>query len=268
MAIEKSEAIILRTLNFRDTSKILTAYTLDHGLVSLIAKGVRGARPRFGSALEIFAHVDLVYYNKDSRDLQLLSQASLLEAHLGLASNLERYRHACAVLEFLLKLLSGQEPPGKLYPLALRTLEVLEKAPVPSLGSLFLAFQIKAVSFLGHRPELFSCISCRESLTEPVYFAPLHGGTVCDNCVIEVDGTRTITQSQLGFLQRLMKSTLAELFEDVPSSEFMADTRGLFELFLASQLDRYEPSRSLRQIPNRHALGLREALKAGDPFGN
>ena len=76
MAIEKGEALILRCIPFRDTSKVVTAYTAEHGLVSLLAKGVRGAKPRFGAALEIFATVDLVYYNRDSRDLQLLSQAT------------------------------------------------------------------------------------------------------------------------------------------------------------------------------------------------
>ena len=114
MPITKSEALVLRVIPFRDTSKILTAYTAEHGLVSLLAKGVRGPKPRFGAALELFACVDLVYYHRDARELQLLSQASLLDPHLGLSALPERFAYGAGVQEFLLKVLAGQEPPSRL----------------------------------------------------------------------------------------------------------------------------------------------------------
>jgi DNA repair protein RecO (recombination protein O) len=248
MAIEKSEALILRVIPFRDTSKIVTAYTAEHGLVSLLAKGVRAAKPRFGAALELFALADLVYYQKDSRELQLLSQATLLEPHLGLADDPRRYAFGVAVLEFLLKVLAGQEPPGRLYPLALRTLEVLEEADPGALLSVFRAFELKAVSFLGHRPELYACVECQGSVENGVGmgFSALLGGVLCARCAGSVPGTMDLTGPTLSLMRRFLTATLAGIAEAPPGPSETAALGRILEPFLQAHLERYEHLRALR----------------------
>ncbi len=248
MAIEKSEALVLRVIPFRDTSRILTAYTSERGLVSLLAKGVRAARPRFGAALELFALSDLVYYQKDSRDLQLLSQATLLDPHLGLGGNPERYAFGVAVLEFLLKALAGQEPPGRLYPLSVRTLEVLETAPPAALGALFRAFEIKAVSFLGHRPELYACVECGGPLDDGpgAGWAPLLGGALCPDCASSLPGVAVLPPAALAGMRRLMTATLADLAGEPPAADLVAAVGRALEPFLQAHVERYEALRSLR----------------------
>jgi len=258
MALEKSEAIVLRVLLFRDTSKIVTAYAAEHGLVSLLAKGVRGPRPRFGAALEIFAHVDLVFYMKDSRELQLLSHASLLDAHLGLSRSTRRYAYGVAVLELLLKALSGTEPPGRLYALALRTLEVLESGNDASLPTLFRAFTLKAISFLGHRPELHACVECGGPVGAGAGFSPLQGGTVCAGCRRTAEGVMDASASALDWLRRFLGATLADLDGDPAPPAEAAACGALIEAFLRCHMERYDGLRSLRyfQFPEARRRAL------------
>jgi len=246
MAIAKSEALILRVIPFRDTSKILTVYTAEQGLVSLLAKGVRGPKPRHGAALELFAVSDIVYYHRSGRDLQLLSQALLLEPFLGLGSDLGRFAHASAVLEILLRVLTGQEPPGRLYPLSVRTLECLETAPVGALPAVFRAFEIKAVSFLGHRPELDTCVECGRTFDGYPGFAGLQGGVVCHDCVHGVDGAWRISPECLGYLRRLLRSPLVDLFVDPAPQPVQGEAARVLEMFLGLHIERYEPLRGLR----------------------
>jgi DNA repair protein RecO (recombination protein O) len=246
MPIEKTEGLILRVINFRDTSRILTAYTAERGLVSLLAKGVRGPKPRFGAALELFSVADLVFYHRDSRELQFLSQAMLLDPHLGLGASLPRYAHGSAVLELLLKVLSGQEPPGRVYPLSMRTLEVLETCPLPALPVVFRAFEIKAVSFLGHRPELDACLECGAEVTRDAGFAALRGGVVGPECRGRVDGVMPLSARALVFLRTIMLSPLADLLGEPPPREVLSEAARALESFLGAHLERYEPLRSLR----------------------
>ncbi len=248
MAIEKSAGLILRVIPFRDTSRILTAYTAEHGLVSLLAKGVRGPKPRFGAALELFATSDLVYYHKDSRELQLLSQATLLEPHLGLGNDPHRYAYGTAVLEFLLKVLAGQEPPGRLYALSVRTLEVLETAPPAALAAVFQAFAIKAVSFLGHRPELYVCVECGRSAPAEgrLGFSPLLGGLVCGDCGGQVQDGLDLSPAVLGWMRHLLTATLDALAADPPPAEAMTAVARVMEPFLQAHLERYEGLRAVR----------------------
>jgi DNA repair protein RecO (recombination protein O) len=248
MAIEKSEALVLRVIPFRDTSKILTVYTAEHGVVSLLAKGVRSARPRFGAALELFASIDVVYYQKDSRELQLLSQATLLDPHLGLCDDSERYAFGVAVLEFLLKVLAGQEPPGRLYPLSQRTLEVLEEGNRGALLAVFRAYELKAVSFLGHRPELYACVECQGSVEDGVGigFSALLGGVLCPDCTAGVPGAMDLSGPTLGRLRRLLTATLADIAEAPPEPAETAAVGRVMEPFLQAHLERYEQLRALR----------------------
>lgn len=250
MSLEKTEALILRVIPFRDTSKVITAYTSDHGLVSLLGKGVRGPKPRFGAALEIFAHVDLVYYHKDSRELQLVSQATLLHPHLRLGEHPIRYGHGVAVLEFLLKVLTGQAPPGRLFDLSLRTLEVLESCAVPAIPAVFRAFEIKAISFLGHRPELYLCVECGGQADEHpgAGFSPLMGGVVCRDCVDQVPDLLNLSTGAWRLLRFLLTSTLAEIEEKSPDASDVAAGARMLEPFLQAHVERYESLRAVRML--------------------
>jgi DNA repair protein RecO (recombination protein O) len=244
VALEKSQALILRIIPFRDTSKIVTAYTAERGTVSLLAKGVRGPRPRFGAALELFALSDLVYYHRDTRELQLLSEAQLLDPHLGLCREPLRYAYAGAVMEFLLRVLRGSEAPGRLYEMSGRVLEVLESCPGPALSAVFRAFELKAVSFLGHRPELYQCVECGREDTEG--FSPRLGGVVCADCEGAVHDVLALSAATRGLLRRLLTSTLAALETEPPTNGDLPAAIRVLEPFFAAQLERYEPLRSLR----------------------
>jgi DNA repair protein RecO (recombination protein O) len=243
----KTEALILRTIPFRDTSKVVTAYTADHGLVSLLAKGVRGPKPRFGAALELFVHSDLVYYHKDSRELQLLGEASLLDPYLGLSASADRYVYGVAVLEFLLKVLGGQEPPGRLYTLSQRTLEVLEGCARGALEAVFRAFELKAISFLGHRPELYACVECGRPAGEgEPGFSPMLGGVVCASCAQGETGVLALPRPALALFQRLLTTTLADLEQSPPMSREVRPVARLLEAFFQCHLERYDALRAVR----------------------
>ncbi len=48
MPLQKTDGLILRSIPLGETSKILTIYSKDFGKVSIIAKGARSARSRYG----------------------------------------------------------------------------------------------------------------------------------------------------------------------------------------------------------------------------
>jgi DNA repair protein RecO (recombination protein O) len=229
---------------------VVTAYTADHGKVSLLGKGVRGPKPRFGAALEIFAYVDLVYYHKESRELQLISQATLLQPFLRLGENSIRYGHGVAVLELLLKVLTGQAPPGRLFDLSMRTLEVMETCSVSAIPAVFRAFEIKAISFLGHRPELYLCVECGSQADENpgAGFSPRMGGVVCRNCVGQVPDLLNLPTDTWRLLRLLLTSTLAEIEENAPADSEVAAVARLVEPFLQAHVERYESLRAIRML--------------------
>jgi len=85
-------------MKFRDTSKIVSLYTRRFGRVSVVAKGARDRKSRFGAALEPMSHVSAVFYKKERSDLHLLSQCDLLNGFRRIADWL-RHRIPMARIE-------------------------------------------------------------------------------------------------------------------------------------------------------------------------
>src|SRR5262245_4333854 len=77
MASEKSSAIVLRTVEFSETSLVVTLFTRDFGKVTALAKGARRPKGPFESALDLLAVVRIVFLRKSSDVLDLLTEAKL-----------------------------------------------------------------------------------------------------------------------------------------------------------------------------------------------
>ena len=60
MGIYKAEAIVLRSMVYRESDRILTLFTREAGKVSAIAKGVRKTTSRLRGAVQLFSHTRLV----------------------------------------------------------------------------------------------------------------------------------------------------------------------------------------------------------------
>jgi hypothetical protein len=63
------------------------------------------------------------------------------------------------------------------------------------------AFELKAVSFLGHRPELYQCVECGREDTDG--FSPRRGGVICSACEDEVHDVLSLPKWTRGLLRRL-----------------------------------------------------------------
>ncbi|MEL6615154.1 MAG: DNA repair protein RecO, partial [Bacteroidota bacterium] len=68
--IVRTDAVVLRTLDFRETSRIVTLLTRQHGITGVVANGARRTKSVFGSTLQPTAYLQVVYYYKPGRGLQ------------------------------------------------------------------------------------------------------------------------------------------------------------------------------------------------------
>lgn len=75
MPIVRTDAVILKCDNYRETSKIITFYSRSHGKIKGIAKGVRSSKTKWGGALQSMAMLSIMFYYKENRTLHLVSQA-------------------------------------------------------------------------------------------------------------------------------------------------------------------------------------------------
>ncbi len=198
MGIEKTDAIVLNSKDWRETSKIVTFYTSAHGKLSAIAKGARRKNSSFGGALQIFTYLDLVYYDKSGRDLQIVSQGAELESFQELREDLVKMAYASYFVQLVDEMVKGREPSKELFALLLRVLYKLrgkEKNNNPEMLARF--FELQLLKILGYNPMLGSCAGCGmdigRGLIHQTRISASSGGAICGKCAAGVEDFRVIS---------------------------------------------------------------------------
>ena len=69
MALLTTEALVLRGYKLGETSKVVVLLTRDRGKLRAVARGARGARPRYQSALEPLSEVRVTLYGRQGAEL-------------------------------------------------------------------------------------------------------------------------------------------------------------------------------------------------------
>lgn len=169
MAITKTHGIVIHSMRYRETSKILTIFSRDYGILKLIAKGARTAKSRFAGALEPMNVIELVYYQKENRDLQLLSQASILYAPKSILLDEHKTLLAMACCEMVSRLEAAGGRSNKVFGLLRGIIQALDESKANDDRLLLFAFQLRLLKVLGYAPGLYRCFVCGNETPEGAY---------------------------------------------------------------------------------------------------
>jgi DNA repair protein RecO (recombination protein O) len=181
MAVYKSKGIVLRSIRYGEADRILDLYTLDRGLVSCIAKGVRRIKSRFGARLEPLSCIDFVAY--EGRSLDTITQVEVLRSFHAIREDLARLEAAGGMVRAVRAFSGGDEADRRIFNLLYRGLEALEGSEAGP-RAVEAAFVMKLSMLAGYTPELERCVSCQTAIAgdSGLYFAPGLGGVLCSEC--------------------------------------------------------------------------------------
>lgn len=173
---------ILKTYDYSETSKILRCLTRDYGLRSVIAKGARRPKSRFGGLVEPFSDGVATFYLKDGRDLYTLSAFELTRERQALGHDLLRFGGAGLLTELALRFGSDSQD-RRLFDRLRAGLDRLLTAPGDP-AALVLKEAWGMISALGFRPAVGHCVSCSRELAdaEGTRFELEAGGLFCLHC--------------------------------------------------------------------------------------
>lgn len=183
MSTEKAEALVLRVIEFSESSSVVTLYTREFGKISGLAKGARRPKGPFESALDLLSRVRLVFLRKSSDALDLLTEAKLERRFRSHPSDLSYLYGAYYVAELLNDMTHDGDPHPELFDLAIDTLEHLSGGD-PAAGISVLRFELSALRMLGHLPSLRECAECGDvvATARRTAFGFASGGVLCERC--------------------------------------------------------------------------------------
>jgi DNA repair protein RecO (recombination protein O) len=225
-----TEALLLRSVDFGESDRIVHLLTADAGRLTAIAKGARRSQRRFPGTLDVFNHLAIGARVRPRASMAFLERAKLLDPFLGLRTDPARYALASFLTEMLDRLspegIRGPEAEG-LFRYATESLGLLERVrPTPTLRVLL---ELRGFDALGLRPELGRCVRCGRVPGEQiardhrVHFHVPDGGIVCSACALRLEGLVSLELGTLRILER-------GLSDEAPSlSEIELDEKALAE---------------------------------------
>ena len=186
--IEKTEALVLRTYPFSETSQIVSWLTPKYGRVMTLVKGAKRPRSAFLGQYDLFYTCELVFYMKDPSGVHIARECSLLDSRPALRGNWRAAACASAVCSLSMHASLHGRSEQDLYALTSACLDTLARGG----HSVLLIFwhELQILRLLGITPNFQACVACgsQPAPEEPAFFAIHRGGLVCAGCQPRIDG--------------------------------------------------------------------------------
>lgn len=189
-------ALIIGSLRYGETSRIVRLATREYGVVSAIAKGAFRPRNRFGASLQLLSEGDAHLLLARSSDLHTLVAFDLIALHDGLAANLERFAAASALAELVARFVP-QAPGPEFFEQLRESVALLELAPPEATIVVGLRALWRLIAQLGVAPVMAECARDAAPLSEgEVAFSFRDGGFLCPRCAAGGASTRLLASDR------------------------------------------------------------------------
>ena len=151
--IIRSQAVVLRSLDYGETSQIVTLLTSEKGKLGVMAKGARRTKSQFGATLQPMAYTQVVFYYKPTRELQILSESSHVETFHQLRRNLNSITVGLRIVELVDALLEEEDPQPEIFALTVQALRRLNRTDTRA-ANLWPFVQLRMARLLGIAPSI------------------------------------------------------------------------------------------------------------------
>lgn len=232
------EGIVIKSINYRESDKILHIFTREAGKLTCIARGVRRIKKTSGVNVELFSHSRYTLYK--GKGFYQINQTERIADYFGLRESIERLACASFMIEIVDAGLPEEEENIKLFELLLKTLRVLLKVEAePEYRKLMLSFELKYISFLGYRPELRRCINCgSESVASLNRLSNIQGGVLCEACRGIDKYSEHLDFESLKALNQLLYSRLDDLGDLAFSENQVLKLQNLVFNYISSHIEK------------------------------
>ncbi len=246
MAILKTEAIVLRTFDFRETSLIAHFFTRGYGRINGILKGIRAEPGKFASTLEPFSLNEIIFYRKRNSELHLVSHCDLIDNFNNIRCGLNSIACASYLTDLVARLTALEDKNEGAYELFSRALEQMDRKE--NEEKVTRVFLIKFLKLIGFKPRLDGCVVCDADIMEAAYFNARSGGLLCPACKNKDEWTTTVMKGTVASILHLEQSNWQEALRLGLNSQIKTELNRILQSFMEFHLEIRPKSRELLNL--------------------
>ncbi len=193
--IIQQEAIVLRCIDYGDSSQIFTLFTQDYGKIGVMAKGLKRNKNPYQGGMQVLNHIKILYYQKKEGLLSLFKECDIQNHFPSLRKDLLRVFTALYFVEFIREFTIENDPNARVFRLLRHSLDQLASGALPQ--NILLYLQWHSMCLLGINPNIEYCNHCQKRmalLCKDAFFSPKEGVAYCEECKKYSKGELVIIQ--------------------------------------------------------------------------
>ncbi len=177
-------AIVLRTVDYKDSDRMITFLTKDYGLMSAKSRGAKNQTGKLFSASSLFCCGEYTFFAHGG--YYGIKSCDIKHTFYRLQNDYSRFAAACVIADAASKVAQEDDVAPKLFALVVNILYALDTTEVTP-GTAVCYFIQRLMYIEGLYPSLGMCVLCgaKTALTR---FSAENGGVVCESCAAQFGG--------------------------------------------------------------------------------
>ena len=177
MAIDNLRGIVFRAVDYGETSKILTVFTRDEGIISVMARGVKNPKSKKQNLVSVFTEAN--FELTKSKDFYYIKDGEIIKDNLHLRNNIIKIYVTQLFFDIIERTTFKNEKNEMIYDLLIKSIHYLNLSK--KYITILNMFLIKIISILGYKPVLFNCVACGKNKFKEIFFSESSGGILCED---------------------------------------------------------------------------------------
>ena len=244
MAIKKDRGFVLKTFDFRETSKIAHIFTQNNGKIHGLFKGFSTGKKEFTTTLDTFSLNDFIFYESKNQ-LWLVSFADIVDSFSYLRQDLEKNLVANYIIELVDKITPLHQACPKIFNLLGESFLYLRDN---FQRKILYIFQIRILELSGFQPHITACLKCSGEVQKQAFFSTKLGGFLCAGCAHNDRFSKELSAELISSLKYIQNNDFKIALRLSLSLKTERDLSEILEEFFSFHLD--TRIKSLLTIPN------------------
>ena len=146
--IINTNAIVLKTFSYGETSLISRCFTEDRGKISFIIKGAKSKKNLIAPYFQPLSYINIIFNENEKRELQIVSKVSFVKIWTKIPLSLKKMTLSQSVLEISDFTLERNDPYPNLFQILIKTFLYFENGDFDE-NIVFWHYECKVLSEMG-----------------------------------------------------------------------------------------------------------------------
>ena len=237
MSFLSVRGLIIRSVLFKESDRMISILTQDEGVISVCASGAAKASSPFSYSTQPLMLCDFVL--SKTRDYYYLRDAEIIEPFQAVQEDIERLTASAHLLEITADVCVDHESCKAIYPLLMHTLNALAKKE-KDYRLIVSIFEWKVPDLLGFCSDLSVCNCGETNSKEYGAFSFSHCRLYCrkSTCLTKAGNYQLLSPGCVDALVYIYSAPISKLFSFTVTPKILEEMSRITRRYLSDRLEK------------------------------